>query len=296
MYHLHKSPGFRLFFLEDKGKGDKGKGGEAGKGKGKGGKKGAGPLSEENGGVDPWCGNGAADGGGGVKPTVDPVLAAIVALSQKMEKMVTKTDFEVLKQNIQKETKIIISEAVDPIKDELATLSERVTQIENGQNGGIGSGEGGLQNSGHLQNQVDEITEKMKTMSIPTDPKATATAIVIGGLTDFTSLDEASKWLTDILWDGYAPMPIGTYVKGKDVKFTGIFCANFSSPADRMKSLSILKSKLMLLGGKIIWADTDLPAKIRAPEQFLLALKKQLVAWDFTANSVLLILIVHRRI
>ena len=126
----------------------------------------------------------------------------------------------------------------------------------------------------------------MKTMSIPTDPKSTPTAIVIGGLTDFTSLDEASKWLTDILWDGYAPMPIGTYVKGKDVKFTGIFCANFSSPADRMKSLSVLKSKLMTSGGKIIWADTDLPAKIRAPEQILIALKKQLSAWDFTANSV----------
>ena len=55
------------------------------------------PLSEENGGVDPWGGSGGADGGGGVKPTVDPVLEAIAALSQKMENMVTKTDFEVLK-------------------------------------------------------------------------------------------------------------------------------------------------------------------------------------------------------
>ena len=212
-----------------------------------------------------------------VKPIVDPVLAAIAALSQKMEKMVTKTDFEVLKQNIQNETKIIISEVVDPIKDELATLSERVTKIENGQNGGIGSGEEGLQNSGRLQNQVDEITEKMKIMFIPVDPKTTATAIVIGGLTDFTSIDEASKWLTDILWDGYAPMPLGTYVKGKDVKFTGIFPANFSSPADRIKSLSVLKSKLMMLGGKIIWADIDLPVKIRAPDKLLLALKKLLI-------------------
>ena len=81
-------------------------------------------------------------------------------------------------------------------------------------------------------------------------------------------------------------MPIGTYVKGKDVKFTGIFSANFSSPADRIKSLSVLKSKLMMLGGKIIWADIDLPAKIRAPEKLVLALKKLLVAWDFTTNSV----------
>ena len=42
----------------------------------------------------------------------------------------------------------------------------------------------------------------------------------------------------------------------------------------------------MMLGGKLIWADTDLPAKIRALEKLLLALKKQLVAWDFTPNNV----------
>ena len=92
--------------------------------------------------------------------------------------------------------------------------------------------------------------------------------------------------MKDILWDAYAPLPIETYVKGKDVAFSGVFCANFCSPADRIKSLTAVKTKLAELGGKIIWADTDLPAIVRAPDKFLSAMKKQLIAWKFGNNSV----------
>ena len=42
----------------------------------------------------------------------------------------------------------------------------------------------------------------------------------------------------------------------------------------------------MELGDKSIWANQDLPTEIQAPEAFLLGLKKQLVAWGFTAGSV----------
>ena len=128
-----------------------------------------------------------------------------------------------------------------------------------------------------------KICKIWKIQAIPTK---TSTALVLGGLTNFSPLDDASKWLKDILWDAYAPMPLETYIKGKDRLFAGVFCANFCSPADRVKSLSAVKMKLAGMGGKTIWADTDLPAVIRAPEQFLFALKKQLIAWEFTSNSV----------
>ena len=126
-------------------------------------------------------------------------------------------------------------------------------------------------------------------MSIPTDPKTSATAIIIGGLTDFTSLDDASKWLGTILWEGYAPQPIATYIKRKDAEFDGLFCANFSSPEDRAKNLNILKAKIVELGNKEIWANVDLPASVRAPDSFLFALEKQLVAWDFAKGSVFVV-------
>ena len=114
----------------------------------------------------------------------------------------------------------------------------------------------------------------------------TSTTMVIGGLTDYSSLCEASKWLNDILWEAYAPIPIETFVKTISGEFFGVFCARFASASDRIKALSIVKRKLVELGGKQVWANTDLPTEISAPEQFLLGLKKQLVAWGFTRASV----------
>ena len=88
---------------------DKGKGGDFSKG-GKG--------SDISNGKDGGGGGGSSTGGVGGGP-LDPILAAIAALSEKMdtkmEKMVTKEDFDVFKQNAQRDIKIIISEAVDPI-------------------------------------------------------------------------------------------------------------------------------------------------------------------------------------
>ena len=47
----------------------------------------------------------------------------------------------------------------------------------------------------------------------PLDPKVTGTDIVIGGLKKIASLDEASKWIREVLWTAYAPMPVETYIK-----------------------------------------------------------------------------------
>ena len=72
-----------------------------------------------------------------------------------MSNMPTKDDLLTFKADIKNEVKVVVSEGVDPIKDEVATLSERVSKIENAQNGG-GGGEN--TDSGHLQKQVGEIT------------------------------------------------------------------------------------------------------------------------------------------
>ena len=47
-----------------------------------------------------------------------------------------------------------------------------------------------------------------------------------------------------------------------------------------------MKSKLTELGGKEIWANTEQPIEIRAPENFLFVLKKQLVEWGFERRCV----------
>ena len=140
------------------------------------------------------------------------------------------------------------------------------------------------------QEQIKERENQIKKVSAQkfneTDPKITSTTRVIGGITELSLLDDAPKWLNDILWDAYAPLPIETYVKGKNVAYAGVFCAKCSSAADRVKSLSVLETKLVEFGGKPKWADIDLPPTVRAPEKFLFALRKLLITWKFTDTSV----------
>ena len=102
------------------------------------------------------------------------------------------------------------------------------------------------------------------------------------------SIDEASKWLREILWAAYAPMPVETYIKRQDNVFSGIFFAEFASPPDRVKALSVVENKLQELGGKEKWANVELPAETRAPEVFVIGLKKILVSqeWGFAFGSV----------
>ena len=81
-------------------------------------------------------------------------------------------------------------------------------------------------------------------------------------------------------------MPIEVFVSNEKGDFSGVFFASFASAPDRIKALSAVKSKLVQLGGKVIWANTDLPKENRTVESFLFGLKKQLVEWGFTRASV----------
>ena len=110
---------------------DKGKGGEKGeKGeKGNGGDRGKGAWGSEKG-FDPWSGwkgaqwaQGGQQGKGEQGGSTGDDMAKLFSM---MSNMPTKDDLLTFKSDIKNEVKIIVSEAVDPIKDEMATLSERV--------------------------------------------------------------------------------------------------------------------------------------------------------------------------
>ena len=75
-------------------------------------------------------------------------------------------------------------------------------------------------------------------------------------------------------------------MKNDDQTYSGIFCARFASPTDRIKALSSLKTKIAEVGDKKIWADIDLPAEARACESFLSGLKKILLGWGFDRRCV----------
>ena len=211
-------------------------------------------------------------------------------LTKMMASMATKNDLDDLKTNIEANTKIIVAEAVDPIKDEMVDIKARISKLEetpqtsSASGGGVG---GGNTVSRDLQKQMDEMKENMKNMDIPTDPKLTSTTIVIGGFVNFTSLSDASKWLDDFLWEAYAPTPVEIFIRRADGEYSGVFFAKFASPTDRIKALGVLKSKLAEVGDKTKWANVDLPTEIQAPEKFALGVKKQLVQWGtYTAASI----------
>ena len=150
--------------------------------------------------------------------------------------------------------------------------------------GGVG---GGGENTEKIQKQIDDISEKMKNTTLTMDPKMTSTTIVLGGLMNFSSLGEASEWLSDTLWEAYAPTPVEIFTRRAEGEYSGVFFASFASPSDRIKALGAVKSKLVELGDKTKWANVDLPIETQAPEKFLLGVKKQLVAWGtFTSNCV----------
>ena len=67
-------------------------------------------------------------------PASDPVLTAIHELSAKIDKLsvsaATKDDLATLRRDIGMETKVLISEAVDPVREEMADVKSRVAVLE----------------------------------------------------------------------------------------------------------------------------------------------------------------------
>ena len=79
--------------------------------------------------VPPLAGDAEAAGSGGEGKS-DTYLEAIKALSSEMDGLASKADVEGAKSAVITQTKILIADAVHPIKDEYNALNARVTEIE----------------------------------------------------------------------------------------------------------------------------------------------------------------------
>ncbi|CAE8598841.1 unnamed protein product [Polarella glacialis] len=72
----------------------------------------------------------AASSSGPSEPPSDLLLAALGDISTKLDKMALKSDIDDLRADITKQTKLSIAEAIDPLKDEMADLKDRVITLE----------------------------------------------------------------------------------------------------------------------------------------------------------------------
>ena len=71
----------------------------------------------------------AASDAAAPKP-IDPVLDALGAISEKLDRMALKTDLEALTVDLKQHTKVTVAEAVDPIKSEIHDLQNRISVLE----------------------------------------------------------------------------------------------------------------------------------------------------------------------
>ena len=149
-------------------------------------------------------------------------LAALTLESEKVENklhgMVLKTDLKDLEASILKNTKLQISEAVDPIKSELCDVrihlgatDIRVTKLEELlKKGGAGKD---MEEIRQMFESLEKDTSKAKGKPGRLGDYERECTMFCGGFKTVTK-DNAEKWIYDQLWNLYGPKVVKVFTKG----------------------------------------------------------------------------------
>ena len=179
------------------------------------------------------------------------------------------------------------NQAVKPLKEEVTDLTRRMSELEmsTSQPASRAASEVGSTIEAKLQElerQVNEINElqSARPRDIPHDREITA---LFGGLEKVGGEEAAKVWLKKKLSDLHCQTPTDVYPIGD---FTGILFCKFDSKIARDSAVLKYTRARISHGGQIAWSRPDLPIERRVPETFLFALKKQLVAWEYTKQEV----------
>ena len=117
--------------------------------------------------------------------------------------MATKDDLATFRSEIKNEIKVAVSEAVDPVKDELIDIQARLTQVEKFQKF-VSAAEGTEISSAspiifQMQKEIDELRNKKS------EPKLEQLIAVFGGFKNFDNFDKAKEWIYEKLWKEWLP-------------------------------------------------------------------------------------------
>ena len=107
--------------------------------------------------------------------------------------------------------------------------------------------------------------------------------MVIGGLKDFATLQEAETFIKNKLWTYWGPTMSDIYTKGD---FKGMAFCKFESKENRDKAVNIFDQQRFKHGEHNIWANPDLPVVDRQTNSFLFAAKKTMVGWGWAKTSI----------
>ena len=107
--------------------------------------------------------------------------------------------------------------------------------------------------------------------------------LVVGGLGEHQTYDDAKTWLENKLWERWLPQPVKTYTKGD---FKGMLFCKYASKHDRDLVVEDLRPKHLACNGKNVWSKPDLPLNQRVSESVLFALKRLMVSWSYEKKSL----------
>ena len=162
----------------------------------------------------------AGPAGNGNVAGSDPYPDAIQQLSSKLGGLASKADVEDMKAAVIGQTKVLISEAADPLKSDFEDLQASVGKLEQETN------EQTYDSS--LTRKVEDIDTQLAGMKWTTTGKETATAVV-WGLASASSADAAKDWLRVSLKKTNIDGVLDMYAKGIN-EFNGLLFISFFLP------------------------------------------------------------------
>ena len=198
-------------------------------------------------------------------------------LGTMMSNMVMKNDLEGLKQDMMTETKIQISEAVDPLKSEIADIRSDITGFE--------ARLATMDVPCKRLESIEADLAKLKEGSAAGNIKTENLRVVVGRMPNVHTLDQAKAWLTKTLADSGVPQPVDKFITSDD--FKGILCARCTSPLHRDQLISAVRDTAQK-SATDTWAKTHQPIEVRAAEGVLFAFKRMLAdkAWGYDKRAI----------
>jgi hypothetical protein len=208
-------------------------------------------------------------------------------LGSMMQSMATKDDLSSLQSDITKETKITISEAVDPIKDEIACVKEDMAGMQTRlQKLETAAPTADRQDDSALQEKFKSIENEISGLrgAAASGGVGSTTTLVMGGFQG-TSFEAATIWVEKCL--GYSA---NVFMMDQSAdKFKGFLFIKLQSSGEASTVLIKLKEaadKENRSRGPTsrMWADYKAPIETRVVRGFLAGLRRQLMEWKVTSN------------
>ena len=192
--------------------------------------------------------------------------------------MVLKEDLELMQNQIETKTQVLISSAVDPLKNKIHDVVKLFRKIEIEGPGFIPNGMNAQVVAG-LQKQIDALHSKIYELSIQKRPVS-----VIGGFRNCGSMNEVKTWTIAKCKEFGMSAPLDMWCPKSGWK--GMLFAKFGDIPSRDQFVVKMLSMKPQYDSILVWARAEASVEVRACEKFLSGLIKILVGWGFDFSCI----------